>query len=470
MSSPNAGPTSPSFTPSNSTQRTLHLNAFLMSTGHHESSWRLPESDPHSSTNVEHYKQLARTAERGKLDSIFFADSPVLFGEVGRRPAGKLEPTVLLTAIAGATEHIGLIATASTTYNEPFNLARRFASVDWVSNGRAGWNVVTTAGPDAARNFGVDDQPAHATRYERAAEFIEVAQKLWDSWEDSAVLADKADGVWADSERIRTIDHEGKHFKVRGPLNVPRSPQGHPLIVQAGSSEDGKDLAARYADAVFTAHQTLEDAQDFYRDLKARTAAVGRDPESIKILPGIVPVIGATEEEAQALERELDRLIKPEYARIQLAKTLRVAPENLPLDRQLPDNLPSEDEIEGAKSRYTLIVQLARREKLTVRQLIGRLGGGRGHRTLTGTPVQVANAIQEWFDGGAADGFNIMPPVLPSGLETFVDQVVPILQDRGLFRTEYTGRTLREHYGLERPDNRYTGDSASQLASIGSAL
>lgn len=460
----------PSSTRPDSPQRHLHLNAFLMSTGHHEASWRLPESDPHSSTDVENYKTLARTAERGKLDSIFFADSPVLFGEVGRRPAGKLEPTVLLTAIAGVTERIGLIATASTTYNEPFNLARRFASVDWVSGGRAGWNVVTTAGPDAARNFGVDDQPAHAVRYERAAEFIEVSRKLWDSWEDGAVLADKADGVWADSTRIRVIDHEGKHFKVRGPLNVPRSPQGHPLIVQAGSSEDGKDLAARYADAVFTAHQTLADAQAFYRDLKTRTAAAGRDPETIKILPGIVPVIGATEEEALALELELDRLIKPEYARIQLAKTLRVAPEDLPLDRQLPDNLPSEDEIEGAKSRYTLIVQLARRDQLTVRQLIGRLGGGRGHRTFTGTPVQVADAIQEWFDAGAADGFNIMPPVLPSGLETFVDHVVPILQDRGLFRTEYSGRTLREHYGLQRPDNRFTDAVGAELTSIGSAL
>ena len=451
-------------------KRTLHLNAFLMSTGHHEASWRLPESDPHSSTDVEHYKQLARIAERGKLDSIFFADSPVLFSEVGRRPSGKLEPTILLTAIAGATERIGLIATASTTYNEPYNLARRFASVDWASGGRAGWNVVTTAGPDAARNFGVDDQPAHAVRYERAAEFIEVARKLWDSWQDDAVLADKAEGVWGDSSRIRTIDHEGKHFRVRGPLNVPRSPQGHPLIVQAGSSEDGKNLAALHAEAVFTAHQTLADAQAFYADLKARTAAVGRDPEGIKILPGIVPVIGATEEEAFELEAELDRLIKPEYARIQLAKTLRVAPEELPLDRQLPDDLPSEDEIEGAKSRYTLIVELARREKLTVRQLIGRLGGGRGHRTFTGTPEQVADAIQEWFEAGAADGFNIMPPVLPSGLETFVDQVVPILQDRGLFRTEYTGRTLREHYGLERPANQYTGVQGSALASIGSGF
>ena len=453
-----------------SPQRQLHLNAFLMSTGHHEASWRLPESDPHAGSRIEHYQQLARTAERGKLDSIFFADSPVLFGEVGRRPAGKLEPTVLLTAIAGATERIGLIATASTTYNEPFNLARRFASVDWVSGGRAGWNVVTTAGPDAARNFGVDDQPAHAVRYERAAEFIEVARKLWDSWQDDAILADKADGVWGDAEKIRTIDHEGRHFRVRGPLNVPRSPQGHPLIVQAGSSENGKELAARYADAVFTAHQTLADAQEFYRDLKARTAAAGRDPESIKILPGIVPVIGATEKEALELERELDRLIKPEYARIQLAKTLRVNPEDLPLDRQLPADLPSEDEIEGAKSRYTLIVQLARREQLTVRQLIGRLGGGRGHRTFAGTPVQVAEAIQEWFDGGAADGFNIMPPVLPSGLDAFVDRVVPILQERGLFRTEYTGRTLREHYGLARPGNQYADAGAAQLASIGAAF
>ena len=453
-----------------SPQRQLHLNAFLMSTGHHEASWRLPESDPLASTDVEHYRKLARTAERGKLDSIFFADSPVLFGEVGRRPAGKLEPTVLLTAIAGATERIGLIATASTTYNEPYNLARRFASVDWASGGRAGWNVVTTAGPDAARNFGVDDQPAHAVRYERAAEFIEVARKLWDSWDDDAVVADKAEGVWGDGERIRVIDHHGSHFKVRGPLNVPRPPQGHPLIVQAGSSEDGKDLAARYADAVFTAHQTLADAQAFYADLKTRTAAAGRNPDAIKILPGIVPLIGATEAEALELERELDRLIKPEYARLQLAKTLRVAPEDLALDRELPDNLPSEDQIEGAKSRYTLIVQLARRERLTVRQLIGRLGGGRGHRTFTGTPVQVADAIQEWFDGVAADGFNIMPPVLPSGLETFVDQVVPILQERGLFRTEYTGSTLREHYGLERPANQYAGTPAPVLASVGAAL
>ncbi|MGW0214535.1 LLM class flavin-dependent oxidoreductase [Micromonospora chokoriensis] len=434
----------------------LHLNAFLMGVGHHEAAWRLPESDPFAQTDVEHFTRLARIAERGKLDSLFLADSPVLWNSIGRRPGGTLEPTVLLTALAGATEHIGLIATASTTYNEPFNLARRFASLDHISGGRAGWNIVTTAGEKAARNFNLDDLPAHRDRYERAAEFIEVSQKLWDSWDDTAPLGDKDAGRWGDDELLYPPEHSGRYFKVAGPLNVPRSPQGYPLLVQAGSSEDGRDLAARYAEAVFTAQQTLGEAQAFYSDLKRRAAQVGRDPDSIKILPGIVPAIGATEAEAHALEEELDRLIKPEYARQQLATTLRVAPEDLDLDRELPADLPSEDEIEGAKSRYTLIVTLARRERLTVRQLIGRLGGGRGHRTFAGTPEQVADAIEQWYREGAADGFNIMPPVLPSGLETFVDHVVPILQRRNLFRTEYTGTTLREHYGLARPTNQFT--------------
>ncbi|MCW2803024.1 MAG: hypothetical protein QOF52_931 [Propionibacteriaceae bacterium] len=448
-------------------ERTLHLNAFLMSTGHHEASWRLAESNPYANTDVAHYQRLAQIAERGKLDSVFFADSPVLFSDVGRRPSGALEPTVLLTAIAAVTTHIGLIATASTTYNDPYNLARRFASVDHVSNGRAGWNVVTTAGPDAARNFGLDDQPSHAARYERAAEFLEVAQKLWDSWDDDAALADKESGVWGDNTKVRTIDHIGQHFRVRGPLNVPRSPQGHPLIVQAGSSEDGRSFAAQYAEAVFTAHQTLPDAQRFYADMKRRAAAVGRDPSGMKILPGIVPVIGSTEAEATRLERELDDLIKPEYARVQLAKTLRVSPDDLALDAQLPAELPDEDEIEGAKSRYTLIVNLARRERLTVRQLIGRLGGGRGHRTFSGTPEQVVEAIVDWFDHGAADGFNIMPAALPSGLEVFVDQVVPLLVKRGLFRAEYEGVTLRDHYALSRPVSRYQRDPDRRWEAVG---
>jgi len=443
----------------------LHLNAFLMGVGHHEAAWRLPESDPYASWDVEHYKRLARIAERGKLDSLFLADSPVLMGEPGRRPAAKLEPTVLLTALAGATEHIGLIATASSSYNEPYNLARRFASLDHVSGGRAGWNVVTTAGADAARNFGLDDVPLHQERYARADEFLEVATKLWDSWSDDAVLADKEGGVHADADRVRRINHKGRHFRVDGPLNVPRSPQGYPLLVQAGSSEDGKAFAARWAEAVFTAQQTLTEAQEFYADLKARARALGRDPDGIKILPGIVPVIGDTEEEAQALDAELERLISPEYAKRQLAERFRIDPDQLELDAPLPADLPTEDEIEGAKSRHTLIVELARRENLTVRQLIARLGGGRGHRTFTGTPVQVADAIEEWFDNGAADGFNIMPPVLPRGLEAFVDEVVPILQERGRFRTEYEGATLRDRYGLPRPANRLeVGDATVATA------
>jgi len=433
----------------------LHLNAFLLGVGHHEAAWRLPESDPFANTNVGHYQNLARLAERGKLDSLFLADGPVLWTRVGQRPAAALEPTVLLTALAAVTEHVGLIATASTTYNEPYNLARRFASLDHVSGGRAGWNIVTTAGAEAAQNFNLDDLPAHQERYERAAEFIDVSLKLWDSWADDTVLGDKDRGIWGDESKIRPPAHTGRFFKVKGALNVPRCPQGYPLLVQAGSSEDGKVLAARYAEAVFTAQQTLEDAQSFYADLKSRTKALGRDPESIKILPGIVPVLGSTEREARELEEELDRLIKPEFARQQLAQVLRVAPETLELDRELPE-LPSEDAIEGQKSRYTLIVNLARRERLTVRQLIGRLGGGRGHRTFAGTPEQVADAIQHWWEQGAADGFNVMPAVLPSGLSAFVEQVVPILQRRELFKREYSGSTLRENYGLPRPENRYT--------------
>ncbi|GAA0460381.1 monooxygenase [Actinoplanes capillaceus] len=434
----------------------LHLNAFLMSVGHHEAAWRLPESDPYADLNVEHFKNLARIAERGKLDSLFLADVPVIFDQVGRRPSGILEPTVLLTALAGATQHIGLIATASTTYNEPYNLARRFASLDIVSGGRAGWNIVTTAGLDSARNFNLDALPTHRDRYERAAEFVDVSVKLWDSWDDDAIVADKETGVWGDQDRIYPPAHQGRYYSVAGALNLPRSAQGRPVLVQAGSSENGRNFAAKYAEAVFTAHQTLSDAQAFYDDLKRRAAEHGRDPDHVKILPGIVPLIGATESEARELEAELERLIRPEYALTQLADLLGVDPGELSLDAPLPANLPEEEQIEGAKSRRTLIVNLGRREGLTVRELIGRLGGGRGHLTFAGTPVQVADKLEHWYESGAADGFNIMAPVLPSGLAAFVDQVVPILQERGRFRTEYTGHTLREHYALPRPANTNT--------------
>ncbi|MER5535862.1 LLM class flavin-dependent oxidoreductase [Streptomyces mirabilis] len=436
--------------------RRLHLNAFLMNTGHHEASWRLPESDPYAHVELAHYVELARIAERGTFDSLFLADGPQLWSNLAQRPAGALEPLTLLTALATATEHIGLIATASTSYNSPYNLARKFASLDIISGGRAGWNIVTTAGAEAARNFGLDAEPAHAERYARAAEFLDVSLKLWDSWEDDAVVADKAAGVWGDDAKIHPPRHQGTYFSVEGALNVPRSPQGYPLLVQAGSSEDGKTFAARYAEAVFTAQQTIADAQAFYADLKSRTAAAGRDPEHIKVLPGIVPVLGSTEAEARANEQVLEDHIVYTHSVDRLEHLLQLEPGTLELDAQLPADLPPEDVIEGAKSRYTLVVELARRERLTVRQLIGRLGGGRGHLTFAGTPEQVADAIEEWFTRGAADGFNIMPAVLPSGLGLFVDHVVPILRARGLLRTEYgPRRTLRERYGLPRPANQY---------------
>jgi FMN-dependent oxidoreductase (nitrilotriacetate monooxygenase family) len=433
----------------------MHFNLFIMDTGHHEASWRLPGSHLFANTDIEYFEKLARRAESVMFDSIFLADSPQLQGDPGRRPVGRIEPLTLLTAVARATSQIGLIATASTSYNDPFNLARRFASLDHVSGGRAGWNIVTTAGDDAARNFGLDAQPAHAERYQRADEFVEVSRKLWDSWEDDAIVADPAGAVWAEAAKVHPIEHKGRFFSVRGPLNLPRSPQGHPLLVQAGSSEDGRDFAARHAEAVFTAQQTLADGQAFYADLKRRATRAGRDPDGVKILPGLVPVIGSTEAEAQELDKELDRLILAEQARDRLARRFGLEPDELPLDQPLPDDLPAEDEIEGAKSRYTLIVELARRERLTVRELIGRLGGGRGHRTFAGTPEQVADTIEDWATKKAADGFNIMPAVLPSGFELFAEHVVPLLRGRGLISSDYRGTTLREHYGLQRPASQY---------------
>jgi FMN-dependent oxidoreductase (nitrilotriacetate monooxygenase family) len=448
-----------------STTRQLHFNAFLMSSGHHEAAWRLPGSDPFATFKLDYWRNLAKIAERATFDSVFLADGPALWHSAKHRPAGALEPTVLLTALAGATSHVGLIATASTTYNDPYNLARRFASVDHVSGGRAGWNIVTTAERTSAQNFGLDERPGHRERYRRAAEFVDVSVRLWDSWEDGAEVGDKAAGIYADVERVHPIEYEGAYFRVRGPLNVSRCPQGRPLLVQAGSSEDGRAFAARYAEAVFTAQQTLQDGQAFFADMKQRVRSLGRDPDMIKILPGLVPVIGSTEAEALALSDELEELIIPEYGRAQLAKVLEVPAEILELDRGLPPEvLDRPAAVEGAQSRYQLIADLGRRENLTVRQIISRLGGGRGHRTFTGTPEQVAQTIQEWFDAGAADGFNVMPPAMPSGLEAFAEHVIPILRKRGLFRTEYTGRTLRDHYGLPRPESQFAAARRNAVA------
>ncbi|OBF33630.1 monooxygenase [Mycobacterium sp. ACS1612] len=438
-------------------RRELHLNAFLMEAGHHEAAWRLPQSNPRADFDLAHWIALAQLAESAKFDSLFLADGPALTGSGAFRPPGQLEPLTLLTALSQHTSRIGLIATVSSTYNEPYNLARRLASVDHVSGGRAGWNIVTSATPQEAANFGLDDRLDHAERYARADEFLTVAKALWDSWEHEAIQGDKASGRYADVARLHTIAHTGAYFKVAGPLNVERPPQGHPLLVQAGSSEDGKGFAARHAEAIFTAHQTYERAADFYADIKARTKAAGRDPDGVLVLPGIVPIIGSTEHEAQELARELDELRVPDYGLWQLSNIIEVDVSALELDKPLPTTVLARPKLEGAQSRADLIVELAQREGLTVREILSRLGSGRGHFTFVGTPDQVVDTIVAWFEGGAADGFNIMAAALPSGLETFIDQVLPILRRKGLFREEYTGTTLREHYGLPLPANQFHG-------------
>lgn len=440
--------------------RELHLNAFLMEAGHHEAAWRLPESIPGAGIDIQHYIALAQIAEAAKFDSIFFADGSVAQGTGEFRVPGQIEPLTLLTAVAGATTRIGLIATASTTYNDPYGLARRFASVDHASNGRAGWNIVTSATSEEAVNFSLEERPLQATRYERADEFLQVALKLWDSWGDDHFVGDKAGARWGDPSQLRRIDHRGKHFQVAGPLNVPRPVQGYPLLVQAGASEQGRAFAARYAEAIFVAHQTLEQGQAFYADMKARAAAEGRDPDHVLILPGIVPIIGSTEAEATAKARELDDLRIPEYGLRQLASILEVDEGDLELDAPLPRAVVEQTRREGFDSRSRLVIELAERESLTVRQLLGRLGGGRGHNVVIGTPEQVADTIEAWFTQGAADGFNVMGAALPSGLVTFIETVVPLLRERGLFRSEYDGTTLREHYGLPRPANQFDLEGA----------
>jgi FMN-dependent oxidoreductase (nitrilotriacetate monooxygenase family) len=444
-------------------ERQLHFNAFLMSCGHHEAAWRLPGSDPFASLDLGHWTNLARIAERGTFDSIFLADGPALWGHARYRPGGALEPTVLLTRAGRGDQPDRAHRHRVDHLQRALQPGPQVRLAGPHQRRRAGWNIVTTAGRDAALNFGLDDHPAHRERYRRAAEFVDVSIGLWDSWEDGAEIGDKAAGICADDSRIHPVDYQGEFFRVRGPLNVPRSPQGRPLLVQAGSSPDGREFAARYAEAVFTAQQTLADAQEFYADIKARARRLGRDPDLVKILPGLVPIIGSTEAEARALEDELEELIVPEYGLAQLARVLEVPAGTLELDRGLPEEVLARPPVEGAQSRYQLITELARRDGLTVRQLIGRLGGGRGHRTFAGTPEQVADTILDWAQAGAADGFNVMPAALPSGLEAFTEHVIPLLRKAGVFRTEYTGRTLREHYGIPRPENQFTAATRSGL-------
>ncbi|MEK5057399.1 LLM class flavin-dependent oxidoreductase [Paenibacillus shunpengii] len=440
----------------NTSARQLHLNAFLYGTGHHEASWRLPQAEPELNLDFNHILKIVQTAEKGLMDSVFLAD-----GYVGR--SNKLEPFTELAALASRTKHIGLIATVGTTYNDPFHVARKFASLDHISKGRAGWNIVTGAG-SAAHNFGREEHPEHSLRYEEADEFVDVVKKLWDSWEDDAVRNDKVAGQLIDKNKVHTIDHQGKYYSVQGPLNIARPPQGYPVLVQAGSSEAGKEFAAKIAEVIFTAHQSIGSAQQFYADVKSRLFKYGRSPDELKILPGISPIIAETESEARDIEEALFNFIDKEGAVARLSERLGIDLTDHPLDSPLPiHRLRETKEVNGNKSRHQLILDLINEERLTLKQLISRLGGARGHYTFTGTPLQLADVIETWFLNGAADGFNVMPQIYPDGLEVFVDQVIPELQNRGLFRNSYEGNTLRDRFGLRRPQNSL---SYRQISSI----
>ncbi|WP_421522266.1 LLM class flavin-dependent oxidoreductase [Ochrobactrum quorumnocens] len=432
------------------TKKQMHLGLFLQGAGHHVSGWRHPDAEA-GSENFDLLRRVAKEAEDAKFDMIFLADG--LTSGVDAHPSmvARFEPLTLLSALAMVTDKIGLAATASTTYGEPYHTARAFASIDHLSHGRAAWNIVTTSYARTANNFS-KSHPEHDERYAVAEEFVDVVRGLWDSWDDDAFPKDKENGVYADPNKVHVLNHAGKYYSVQGPLNIPRSPQGHPVLIQAGSSGPGQDLAARIADIVFTAQQSLAEAQAFYASLKERVAKAGREPDSVAVMPGFMPVIGDSFEGAAEKLKELNRWTDIKSAMPLLEERIGHSLAEYDLDGPLPD-LPISDQL---RSRAELLRDLARRENLTIRDLALRVAAGRGHHIVLGTPLQIADRMQEWFEGKAADGFNVMPPYFPGGLEDFNRQVVPILQERGLFRTEYTGSTLRDHLNIARPEIKHT--------------
>lgn len=429
-------------------QRQLHFNAFLFGCGHHGAAWRRPESPVYQLGNIAYYERLAQSAERGLFDAVFFADGHSA-GDPGAGPRWFLEPLTALAAMARATSRIGLVSTVSTTFYTPFHAARMLASLDHISAGRVGWNVVTSMFDAEARNHGLEAMPAHGERYARAAEFIEVALQLWDSWADDALVMDRS-GVYGDPHKLQPLHHVGDHFRVEGPLTVPRPPQGRPVLFQAGASEQGRDLAARHAEGIYAVAYDLPSAQDYYADMKTRIAAAGRNPDKVAIMPGLVTYVGATEAEARRRQAEVDALLPAAQSLAQLGTFIDQDCTHWELDAPVP-SLPSAADFNGPQGRYRTILRIIEAEKPTVRQLLGRLAAGGGHCTMIGTPEQIADQIEMWFRSGAADGFNLMPPLLPDSLDEFVDRVIPVLQRRGLFRSSYTSHMLRGHLGLERP-------------------
>jgi FMN-dependent oxidoreductase (nitrilotriacetate monooxygenase family) len=425
----------------------LHINLFMFGCGHHNAAWRHPQSPIERLSDIRYYEEMAQLAERGKFDAVFLADGHAV-NNITDGPRWFLEPLTTLTAVARATERIGLISTVSSTFFTPFHAARLVASLDYISGGRVGWNVVTSMFDVEARNHGYPAMPDHAWRYARAEEFIDTALNLWDSWDDGAMIQDRQ-GDYVDASRVRAINHHGEHFLVDGPLTIPRPPQGHPVLFQAGASDQGRDLAARRAEAIYAVAYDLPAAQAYYRDIKARVRAAGRDAP-VPIMPGLVTYVASTSAEARAKQRELDELLPSEASLRQLGLFVAQDCSGWDLDAPVP-TLPPLEAFTGPKGRYATILRIIETEQPTVRQLLGRLAAGGGHCTMVGTPQDIADRMEQWYRNEGADGFNLMPPTQPGSVEDFIEQVVPILQQRGLFRRDYTHSTLRGHLGLERP-------------------
>ncbi|MFO1086618.1 MAG: LLM class flavin-dependent oxidoreductase [Reyranellaceae bacterium] len=448
-------------------RRMMRLGAFVHETGQHVAAWRHPEAHTESGVSFAQMVETARLAERGKFDLLFLADSAAVSlagsadarGRMGK--VVKFEPMTILSALAAVTKNLGLVATSTTTYNEPYTLARQFASLDQISGGRSGWNLVTSNNEADALNYSRDEHLAHADRYERANEFADVVNGLWDCWDPDAFLRDKESGVFFDPSKVHVLDHKGKHFKVRGPLNVARSPQGRPVLVQAGASGTGRDVAARLAELVFTAQTTIEQGKEFYSDVMARLPKFGRTPQEVKVMPGFYPVVGRTEAEAKEKFDYLQSLIQPSVGLAILEHTIGVhGLDKLPLHGPVPEMADTN----GPLSRQRLLLEAARRDKLTLWELCLLNAGPRGHVLAIGTPRQVADVMEEWFVNHAADGFNVMPAWLPGSLADFVDLVIPELQRRGLFRTEYEATTLRGNLGLPMPRSRFHTSGAVEAA------
>ncbi|RAX49388.1 LLM class flavin-dependent oxidoreductase [Arthrobacter sp. AQ5-05] len=430
--------------------RQLHLNAFFYGAGHHTMGWRHPDSSADRVGDIAYYEDLARLAERGCLDAVFFADGQSVNHEYAAGIPWFLEPVTALSAMARATEHIGLVTTISASFYTPFHAARLLASLDHISAGRAGINVVTSMFDAEARNHGMDALPGHAQRYERAEEFVDAMQRLWDSWSDSALVVDRETGQYLDPSQIRPINHRGNHFSVSGPLTVPRCPQGRPVLFQAGSSEAGRSFASRYAEAIYSVSWDRESALEYAADIRRRLELVGRAGHSVPILPGLVTYIGATREEALEKKAALDAYLDIDSAIAQLNMFTGQDYTSHPLDEPVVE-LPPVEAFTGPQGRYLTVQRIIETKQPTLRELLGFLAAGGGHATMIGTPTEVADEIEEWFISGACDGFNLMCPSFPAGLDDFVELVVPILQARGLFRSSYPGSTLRETLGLAKP-------------------